>query len=401
MSYRLIMLAMVGTIFQWFDFSLFSYYAPVFAQYFFQQSNPTTAMLNTLLVFAMSYLLSPLGSFIFGYIGDTKGRKQSLVISILCMAIPTTLIGCLPTYNDIGIFASILLMMIRVIQGLVASAEYSQSAIYLIEHAPPQKKALMGTLTSSSYCIGVILAGLAATFSPHWRIGFILAGMFGMFFYIMRKSLPETPVFLALSKTSKKEMPFIAVVRSYPKVFVRGVMIGAWVGVYSFLTHVYMISYLSTKGYLPFHWVTGLVTTGMVVDAIFQPIFAKIADHWGHQKMLRLGQIAMLLGIFPLVYAAMSSQKIWIVIGIIGLALLMAMSFSTINAYLVNLFPIAYRSSGFNISFHIGISLFGATAPYIVYKLVDFMQMKMFLAIYLFIFTLIGFWATQGFTKKR
>lgn len=396
----MIALAMVGTIFQWFDFSLFSYYTPVFAKFFFQQDNPTTAMLNTLLVFAMSYLLSPLGSVIFGYIGDKKGRKQALVISILCMAIPTTFIGCLPTYASIGIAAPVLLMMIRVIQGLVASAEYSQSAIYMIEHAPPQKQAFMGTLTSTSYCIGVILAGLAATFLPHWRLGFILAGLFGLYFYFMRKTLPETPGFLAISTNKNNKFPFIEVLRSHPQVFIRGVMIGAWVGVYSFLTHVYMISYLSTKGFLPFNWVTGLVTMGMLVDAVFQPIFARIADRVGHMNMLRAGQLAMLLGIFPLVYAVMSGHTLGIIMGIIGLACLMAMTFSTINAYLVNLFPIEYRSSGVNISFHIGLSLFGATAPYVVYKLVDFTQMKMFLAIYLFCFTLIGCLATKAFIGR-
>lgn len=395
MSYRLIALAMVGTIFQWFDFSLFSYYTPIFAKYFFQQDNPTTAILNTLLVFAMSYLLSPLGSVLFGYVGDLKGRKQALVLSILCMAIPTTLIGCLPTYAYIGILAPIALMMIRVVQGLVASAEYSQSAIYLIEHAPPQKRALMGSLTSSAYCMGVILAGITATFSPHWRLGFIVAGIFGLLFYILRKNLPETPVFSALTPAKKARIPFIEVMRNNPQAFIRGVMIGAWVGVYSFLTHVFMISYLSTQSELPLKWVTGMVTMGMVVDGICQPIFAKIADTYGHMKLLRIGQILMLVGIFPLVYAVMSGQKFLIISGIVGLAFLMAMTFATINAYLVNLFPPQYRSSGFNISFHVGISLFGATAPYVVYQMVHLTQMKMLVAIYLLLFTLIGCFATS------
>lgn len=395
MSYRLIGLAMLGTIFQWFDFSLFSYYTPVFAKFFFQQDNPTTAILNTLLVFAMSYLLSPLGSVLFGYIGDLKGRKTALVTSILCMAIPTFLIGLLPTYSYIGILAPIALMMIRVVQGLVASAEYSQSAIYLIEHSPPKNRAMMGSITSSSYCIGVVLAGITATFSPHWRWGFIVAGMFGFFFYVLRRTLPETPVFLALSSIQKSKPPFLEVIKKSPKAFFRGVMIGAWVGVYSFLTHVFMISYLTTQSKLSLKWVAGIVTMGMVVDGVCQPIFAKIADTWGHEKMLRVGQILMLICIYPLVQAVMSGQQSLIVFGIMGLAFLMAISFSTINLYLVNLFPPEYRSSGFNISFHVGVSLFGATAPYVVYKVVHLTQMKMFVAIYLLLFTLIGCLATS------
>lgn len=395
MHLKWIALAMVGTIFQWFDFSLFSYYTPIFAKYFFQQDNPTTAMLNTLLIFAMSYILSPLGSVLLGYVGDSKGRKEALVLSILCMAIPTALMGLLPTYATIGILAPIALMLIRMVQGLVASAEYSQSALYLIEHAPSHQKALMGTLTSTSYCIGVILAGVTATFSPNWRLGFIIAGIFGVFFYWKRQSLPETPVFLEFSKTEINKKPLKSLIQSSPKAFMRGIWIGAWVGVYTFLTHVFMISYLSTQGALPLKWVTGLVTMGMVVDAIFQPIFAKMADNWGHQKMLRAGQISMLLGIFPLVDWVMSGQKSLIILGIIGLAFLMAMTFSTINAYMVNLFPAEYRSSGMNISFHLGLSLFGATAPYVVFKLIDISKINLIVACYLWVFTLIGIFATR------
>ena len=171
-----------GTALQWYDFAIFGYFAPIIAATYFPSDNPIAAMLSAFGVFAVGYLLAPIGSIVFGLMGDRYGRKRALTLSILAMAIPTSLIALLPGYQTIGIAAPILVTLLRMIQGFVASSEFTGSAIFLVEHAKQGRKAFYGCLTSSGYSMGVILAGLMASlltaaFMPDWawRLGFAVA----------------------------------------------------------------------------------------------------------------------------------------------------------------------------------------------------------------------------------
>lgn len=209
--FKQVFAATSGTMLQWYDFSLFGYLAPVIAELYFPAQNTTLSILYTFSLFAVSFLLAPVGSIFFGYIGDNYGRKRALTLSVLFMAIPTAIIGVLPTYAQIGIIASVLLILCRLIQGFIASAEYTGSAIFMVEHAKHNKPFLLGSLVSSSYSIGLLIGSVAATaatmeFMPtyFWRLPFLLALAAGLLIFYIRKNIAETQEYIAFNQAEKK-----------------------------------------------------------------------------------------------------------------------------------------------------------------------------------------------------
>jgi MFS transporter, MHS family, proline/betaine transporter len=158
-----------GTALQWYDFTIFGYFAPFIAATYFPSENKFASLLSTLGVFAVGYLLAPLGSFLLGFVGDRLGRKKALTLSILAMTIPTAFISLVSSYQSIGILAPIIITLCRILQGLVASSEFIGSAIFLVEHAKQNQKAFYGSLTSTAYSAGLILAEKEWAGCPDWR----------------------------------------------------------------------------------------------------------------------------------------------------------------------------------------------------------------------------------------
>ncbi|KTC72580.1 proline betaine transport protein like protein [Legionella birminghamensis] len=377
-SIKVLFTAIAGTSLQWYDFALFGYFAPIIAASYFPKENQLAALLSAFGVLAVGYLLAPLGSLFFGYIGDRFGRKQALMLSILAMAIPTAAAGCVPSYSVIGIAAPILITMLRIIQGFVASSEYTGSTLFLIEHAPSNKKALYGCLSSSAYSIGSIGAGLAASFFTAsfmpawgWRIAFILAGIFGLFIFYLRNSLEETPEFKQIHEEEKKKVPFLTAVHEKP-LAIMGVIGLAWLtGIMTFGTYVFSASYLHHYFNISLSFATLAISFALFVDVLIEPCFAWLADKIGHLKMITAGCMGIILLAIPAFYLLSSANTTFIVLALVLLSLLIAITFSPLNAYMTSLFPRAYRYSGFGVSFHIGISVFGGTVPLVMMWLTE------------------------------
>jgi MHS family proline/betaine transporter-like MFS transporter len=175
---------MVGNILEWYDFTLYGYLAVILSQLFFPSENETVSLLASFGAFAVGFFFRPLGSVLFGYIGDKYGRKKALIISIFLMAIPTFLIGLLPTYQQIGILAPILLTFFRILQGLSTGGEYTTSVTFVVEHAPKDRRGFFGSINLLGAVIGIMFgslmgAFLTSTFDKEtlldwgWRVGFL------------------------------------------------------------------------------------------------------------------------------------------------------------------------------------------------------------------------------------
>lgn len=367
-----------GTALQWYDFAIFGYFAPMIAMTFFPKDNPISAMLSAFGVFAVGYLLAPIGSLVFGYIGDRYGRKRALTLSILGMAIPTSMISVLPGYQTIGLLAPILVTLLRVTQGFVASSEFTGSAIFLVEHAKPGQKAFYGCLTSSAYSTGVIFAGLAASlltasFMPtwSWRLGFAIALIAGMIIFYLRLHVSETPTYQQIRHSDKPRLPMLAAIKEAPFAFV-GVIGLAWlIGIMTFGTYVFAASYLHSYFHLSLSTATLIVTLSLAVDALLEPFMGILADRIGHLRVITIGVVLMLLLSFPIFYLLASANIVWITAGMVLMSILIATAFAPMNAYMVELFPENCRYSGFGVAFHIGISLFGGTTPLVLMWLVE------------------------------
>lgn len=377
-SSKAILAGISGTALQWYDFAIFGYFAPIIASTYFPSDNHIASLLSVFSVFAVGYVLSPLGSIVFGYIGDHYGRKRALTLSILAMAIPTAFISVIPGYASIGIAAPTLITLLRMVQGLVASAEFTGSAIFLVEHARSDRKALYGCLTSSAYSMGLILAGIAASFFTAsfmpdwgWRIGFAIALIAGSLIFYLRQSVNETPEYQRINDHQKPRYPFFVAVKEMPLAII-GVIGIAWlVGIMTFGTYVFTASYLHSYFHLSLSNATLIITFALVVDAVLEPFIAMFADKFGHLKIIRIGMISMMLLSIPVFYALSSENMILITGGLVLMSILIAVTYAPLNAYMVSLFPHRYRFSGFGVSFNIGISVLGATTPLVMIWLID------------------------------
>ncbi|MDW9178587.1 MFS transporter [Legionella pneumophila] len=367
-----------GTALQWYDFALFGYFAPIIAATYFPNDNQFASLLSAFGVFAVGYLLAPIGSLLFGYIGDQFGRKRALTLSILAMAIPTAMISIIPSYQYIGITAPVLITLLRVIQGFVASSEFTGSAVFLVEHAKPEKKAFYGSLTSSAYSAGSILAGLVASFFTAsfmpdwgWRIGFGLALVAGILIFYLRTHVAETPEYEKIAQNDKRRLPFLAALKEAPLAVV-GIIGIAWlVSIMTFGTYVFTATYLHSYFHISLGLATLIITLALAVDATLEPFIALLADRIGLIKVIRLGMVAMLLLSMPIFCLLATGNVVLMAMGLVFMSILIAITYAPLNAYMVSLFPHQYRYSGFGVAFNVGISLFGGTTPIVMMWLVN------------------------------
>lgn len=366
-----------GTAFQWYDFALFGYFSPIIAATYFPNHHPFVALFSAFGVFAVGYLLAPLGSLFFGYMGDRLGRKRALTLSILAMTIPTAFMSIIPSYQSIGIAAPLLIIGLRLIQGFVASAEFTGSAIFLVEHAKPGRKAFYGSLTSSAYSLGSILAGLSAaffsaSFMPDWawRIGFALALIAGILIFYLRMHVTETPEFLSIAQQDKRGMPFMTALKETPLAVIGIIGLSWLVSIMTFGTYVFAETYLHLYFQFPLSLATWLITIALAVDAGLEPFIAILADRIGLLKVIQFGMTSLFFLSIPIFALIATGHVHFIAVGLVGMSILIAMTYAPLNAYMVSLFPRQYRYSGFGGAFNIGISLFGGTTPLVLLWLV-------------------------------
>ncbi|MFZ4709488.1 MAG: MFS transporter, partial [Zwartia sp.] len=201
-SRKAIAVGAIGNILEWYDFAIYGYFATSIGRVFFPKADPVAQVLMAFGIFAIGFLMRPLGGIVIGYIGDRVSRQAALTVSIVAMAIPTFMVGVMPGYDTIGIAAPILLTLCRIIQGLSVGGEYPTSLIYMIERAPQNKRGFVGAMGSSSAFVGMLLgsgvgAALGAVLSPEhldawgWRIPFLFGLVIGLAGYLLRRGAPE------------------------------------------------------------------------------------------------------------------------------------------------------------------------------------------------------------------
>ena len=200
---RVVAAGMIGNLLEWYDFAIYGYFAAAIGRHFFPHQDPVAQLLSAFGVFAVGYLMRPVGGALIGHIGDRFGRRAALTFSVVAMAIPTFLIGLLPGYATIGLAAPVALTLLRMVQGLSVGGEYTSSMVFLVEHAPERRRGLMGALASCGATAGILLgsavgAGFAATMSSAaleawgWRIPFLLGLVVGIAGYLLRRHVQET-----------------------------------------------------------------------------------------------------------------------------------------------------------------------------------------------------------------
>ena len=377
----------MGNFVEWFDYAAYGYLATVIAAIFFPQSDKATGLLATFAVFALSFIVRPLGGLVWGHLGDRYGRRSALSWSILIMSVSTFCIGILPTTQHIGLWAPALLLLIRLVQGFSASGEYAGASAFLAEYAPRGKRGLYTSIVPASTAAGllfgaVFVAALHALMSVDalndwgWRLPFLLAAPFGLVGRYIRVNLQDTPKFLEMEqRLEAKECATPAPVRELLTRHRRSVAIGIGVtclnAIAFYLLLSYMPTYLSTEMGMSESdsFIASSVSLATYIGLIF--LMGRLSDRFGRKTMLVLASVMFLVLTVPL-FGLLGNQTLAMILLIqIAFGAILAMNDGTLPCFLAELFPTRVRFSGFAFSFNTANALFGGTAPFIATWLIQ------------------------------
>ena len=360
----LVSIISLGTLLEWAEYTFYGYMAVSLSGLFFPESNPDIAILKTYGIFAAGYFMRPIGAIIFGHIGDTYGRKRALMLSLFLMGAATVAIGCLPTYQQIGYLAPIILLLMRMLQGIAISGEYNGAGIFLVEKSANQYPCLAGSWVSASAAGGMVLGGIAAfiTSLPSsapwvWRVPFLLGGLSCFLGFWLRKRVVDTsPI------TKQSAIPFFEVFKK-PKSLLIVAAIAAFTGIFVYVGNIYIVVFLKQQAHLPTHHATFFAIFGEVIVALLIPIMAYLADKTDAYRQYRWGLLLVALG-SPFIFLLSATGNY----GLIALAMLI---FGVLDAIvcgpmvkiLFDQFPSNMRYTGVSFAWSVSAAIFGGTAP--------------------------------------
>ncbi len=415
---RVAFATIVGTTIEWYDFFIYANAAAlVFASLFFE---PAGSQIGLLLAFAsvgLSFLFRPLGAFLAGHYGDKIGRKAMLVLTLIMMGGATTLIGVLPTYATAGATAPILLLVLRIIQGISAGGEWGGAALMAVEHAPRAKRGLFGAFPQLGVPLGMLLASgilalMSGVISPGkafaewgWRVPFLLSIVLIGVGYIVRRSVDESPVFKEMVTTKQRvRVPIVELFKKHWILVIIAALTFAGNNAAGYMTTGgYVVSYASNpKGLAMDRTELLLAVTGSaVLWFIFTLVGGWLSDRIGRRNTYLIGFGCQLLTVFPLFWLV-NTGNIWVLF--LGLALFtvgLGLTYGPQASMYSELFPASIRYSGVSISYAIGAILGGAFAPTIATALVQATGTTVSVSVYLLVVTLISIAAVLVIRDRR
>lgn len=369
----------IGNFVEWFDYASYGYLATVIAMVFFPSEDRTLSLMLAFAVFAISFILRPIGAVVWGNWGDKYGRRWALSWSILLMSGATFLIGFLPGYAAIGVAAPVGLLILRMIQGFSASGEYAGASTFLAEYAPKEKRGLYTSIVPASTAAGLLVGSLSVALlhsllsdpsmqSWGWRIPFLLAGPMGLIGRYIRVHLEDSPVYRELKEDSEEKLAKTPV-RDLFRYHLRTVLVTFGVAslnaVAFYVILSYMPTYLSQELGFPEDqsFLASSVTLAVYVLMIFG--MGHFSDTWGRKRMLIVACVGFILFSVPLFMALNTASFLLIVAVEIGFTFLLTMNDGTLPTFLAESFPTEVRYSGFALSFNLANALLGGTAPFI------------------------------------
>lgn len=387
----------VGTLIEYYDFSLYGYMAVIIAPLFFPSGDPTVSLLAALAVFGTAYVVRPLGGIVFGHIGDKYGRKTALLGTLVCMGVGSTLMGFLPTFEQAGYYATALLVLVRLLQGFSAGGEVGGSATFISESSPRHLKATFGAFTpmgsTGGFALAAAVAGaVTALTTPEqmtswgWRIPFLLALPLTLLCIWARTRVKETYE----AKPEKKESsPISALFRFQGKALLQSTAISAATNGTAYIGLTYMSIHLVKQLGYPAGSVYWVATLAIGLSALLMPLGGYIGDRIGLRRLMLVG----LIGYIVLTYPAMAMMDRGLGIAAIAYIVLMLNTVATqVSPYTILpvLFEPQYRYTGVASGWNFGVIIAGGTAPFIAVKLVQLTENKQSPAFFVIAAALVG-----------
>lgn len=367
----------IGNLIEWYDWYVYSAFAVYFSTQFFPTGNQTSQLLNTAGIFAIGFLMRPIGSLLMGRYADRYGRRAALTLSISVMATGSLIIAITPSYSSIGVFAPIILVLARLIQGLSLGGEYGTSATYLSEMANQGKRGFYSSFQYVTLAGGQLVAlgvqiilqqilNEAEMTSWGWRIPFVIGAVGALMVLWLRRTMDESEQFSQMNTESKKNAGTIRSLMKYPKAIftVVGLTLGGTVAFYTFTTYLQKFM-VNTVG-LPKEVVTWINFIALLLFVIIQPLAGKLSDHIGRRPLLMWFGISGTLLTIPifLIMERLNNPIIVFILMMIGL--ISVTGYTSINAVVkAELFPTEIRALGVGFPYGVAVAVFGGTAEFI------------------------------------
>jgi len=369
-----IVAASSGNLVEWYDFYAYAFTALYFAHAFFPSSDPTVQLLNTAAIFAIGFLMRPLGGWLFGRLGDRMGRKFSMLASVTLMCGGSLLIAILPTYPTIGIAAPILLLVARMAQGLSVGGEYGTAATYMSEVATARNRGFYASFQYVTLIGGQLLAVLVIVLLElfltieqmrawGWRIPFVIGALTAVVAVYLRRALHETTT---PESRANKEAGTLRSLIYHPRalITVMGLTAGGSLAFYTFTT--YMQKYLVNTAGFPVHSVSVMMAGALFIYMLMQPAFGALSDRIGRRNLLFVFCGISIVTTIPLLSALGVAGSIWSALFLLLVALAIISAYTAISGVVkAELFPAEVRALGVGLSYAIANALFGGTAEYV------------------------------------
>ena len=380
-KHKRILIATAGTFLEWTEFSYYAYLSSMISRLFFSLLNPFLGLMAAFSVFAIGYIFRPLGSIFFGHVGDKYGRRKALQQSIFLMGISSLGLAVIPTYSHAGIYAPLLLIFFRCLQGFAVAGEFNGSAIYLIEH-DEHRPCLASSWTAFAAASGMMAGSFMAylvqlSFMPEWawRLPFLLGASACFFARLLRGAFPESPEFINQDRADRSA-PLKILFSKHRTLFYQSILIVSALGVYLYTMNIYYANHLSRYSTLTQNQIRLVISTAQLMVTIFIPLIALTADRFNTKNLLISGLLSAFISV-PLLYVYSSSLSFSAILFLqIPYALTNVLISIPLFNFLNQIFPTSIRYSGISISWSISMALFGGTAPLVA----GFLQQKTGLA---------------------
>jgi MFS transporter, MHS family, proline/betaine transporter len=365
---RVVSAGVIGNVLEWYDFAVYGFFAPILAAQFFPAGNRVVSLLAAFGAFAVGFLMRPVGAALFGYIGDRYGRARALLMSVAMMAIPTVLMGLLPTYASIGIFASLLIVILRMFQGMAVGGEFTSSIVFLAEHSPAGRRgffaswamfgATTGTMLGSA--VGAALSNLLsaeALAAWGWRAAFISGIVVAVVGVIIRRGMFDAPA------AAHAESPLRVAFRDHFVEVARVFGLNMAPAATYYLLFVYAATWVAETTAISRATALDITTLSILTFLAVAPVAAWVSDRFGRKLMLIVGMSACLALAYPLVSLMHRGDTLALAIGQPVFAGLLALYMASIPAAMCEMFPHAVRVSAVSVGYGLAYAIFGGTAP--------------------------------------
>jgi MFS family permease len=387
--WKVITASSVGTMIEWYDFYIFGSLAAIISTQFFPGGNPTASFLKTLATFAVGFAVRPLGALVFGRVGDLVGRKFAFLVTLLIMGGSTAAIGFLPGYDRIGVAAPVILVILRLLQGLALGGEYGGAAVYVAEHAPDNRRGYYTSFIQTTATLGLFLSlavilvvrglvGEDAFKAWGWRVPFIVSLLLVAISYYIRIRLRESPLFSILKETGKtSRAPIQESFGTWPrwKIFLI-VLFGATAGqaVVWYTGQFYALLFMQTVLKVPLVTSYVCVAIALILGAPLFVFFGSLSDKIGRKKIMMAGNLIAALLYVPIYHAMKLYSNPVNAVALTALVFVqvvfVTMVYGPIAAFLVEAFPAKIRYTSLSLPYHFGNGWFGGFLPIIATSLV-------------------------------